>query len=305
LKRKILIGAAVALVGSIVVVAINRSGADTAEPTTAAAAAVEPTPYSTVKHEPEPKPKPEATAKTDDELRARFRELVADKQHQDATEALSQLCERDWKLLDQPEARSAVVELLVLVAELEGAASDRPFELVAAKLGTLGPDLLFELHTSGAGTAAGRRAEELLRDDKLRERGTAALRVAYDLRAAPNCDAVAIRLIGARQDGDQRAKTELERVHTCAQGAKCCMRGNERVAAVIRILDLKLGGGSAAAGPAKSERTAAPSVEPATPPGQGKVPTAPATATPATTPEAPSSDETATPPPAPDGDVYD
>ncbi|MBW2527049.1 MAG: hypothetical protein JRI23_22905 [Deltaproteobacteria bacterium] len=313
LKRDLLIGAVVAVVGSIIIVAVNRRGEEPSTPAAANTATAASKPRASAV--PQPRPQPTATVRTDAELRDHFQKLVAAKQHEDAIQALGELCERDWRLFFGPSARTAVLELLVAAAELQGTAADRPFELVAAKLDTLGPDLLFELYTTRGGTKAAARAAELLRDDKLRERGTPALRVAYDLRMAPNCDAVAIHLIPARQDGDQRAKTELERVHTCAEGTKCCMRGNERVAAVIRTLEVKLGSGTADSedveddGPATPEPSAAPTVEPSAPPGSGKVPTAAVTATPAAPPTASPAttpaDPGTTPSPPPGDELYD
>jgi hypothetical protein len=76
-------------------------------------------------------------------------------------------------------------------------------------MGTAGPDLLYELLTTRGGSKAAKRADELLRDEAVRSRGSPAMRVAYDLRTAKTCDAKRALYERAGEEGDRRALGQL------------------------------------------------------------------------------------------------
>ena len=66
-------------------------------------------------------------------------------------------------------------------------------------------DLLYDLMVASDNEDVKARAKRLLAEAPVRERGTAALRIAYDLRTAETCSAQAALLDRAAAEGDRRA----------------------------------------------------------------------------------------------------
>ncbi len=95
-------------------------------------------------------------------------------------------------------------------AQTPGAASALAFEIMSEKLGSRGPDLLFELSQQDPkGKEAGIKARDqallLLEKDSVRAHFSPALRIAMDLDKAPTCQARLPLLSRASSLGDERS----------------------------------------------------------------------------------------------------
>ncbi len=80
---------------------------------------------------------------------------------------------------------------------------DRALALMAANMGALGPDLLWKHAKSNS--PARQEAAELLDEPTVRQRGSPALRIAYDLSKAKGCKAKAALLDRVVVEGDARS----------------------------------------------------------------------------------------------------
>jgi hypothetical protein len=88
-------------------------------------------------------------------------------------------------------------------AGLPGQTSKLAIEAMTSHMGSAGPDLLYELMLNDAKMSA--QAQALLAQPAIRERGTPALAVAYDLRLAKTCSAKVPLLKRAAELGDERS----------------------------------------------------------------------------------------------------
>ncbi|HVY46373.1 MAG TPA: hypothetical protein VHB21_10865, partial [Minicystis sp.] len=100
---------------------------------------------------------------------------------------------------------------------------DELFTVITDKMGTHGPDILYELVTTRGGSRAAERADALLKDPAIVARGTPAMRIAYELRAAP-CEKKPPLFERAKTDGDTRALGQLVMIRDAcySRGAACC-----------------------------------------------------------------------------------
>jgi hypothetical protein len=145
-----------------------------------------------------------------------------------ATEDLARLIELEPKSAENGEVRGDIVELSMRVMLLTGGEPDRVFDLISTKMGTPGIDILYELLTTRGGSRAATRAEELLGDEKVRARGTPAMRIAYDLRSAHGCEDKKALFARARTDGDNRTLGQLQLLNrSCGRRAKSCCLQND------------------------------------------------------------------------------
>jgi hypothetical protein len=132
-------------------------------------------------------------------------------------------------------------------AETPGNASTSAFELMSGPLGSIGPDLLYQLSLSDA--KGDGRARALLATPAVQALATPALRVALDVRAAAGCEAVPALLPRARALGDQRTAALLAGL---AQGSKSgcgkwkrspcvaqCKDQSKEILDVVRIIQLR------------------------------------------------------------------
>jgi serine/threonine-protein kinase len=80
-------------------------------------------------------------------------------------------------------------------------------------LGSSGVDLLLDVWLSAQGASVpSQRAKKLLEDPKVREQGTAAARIALELREAKGCDAQKALLPRAKSEADDRSSIPLGRL---------------------------------------------------------------------------------------------
>jgi serine/threonine-protein kinase len=120
----------------------------------------------------------------------------------------------------------------------------RLMDLIKDRLGEGGVDVLFELMVNRGGTGANWHAVQLLDDEKLRDRGTPAFRVAYELRDASSCAKVQSLLARAALEGDHRASRELEIItgpkRQCQARGCCLQQGDEQVKAAKEAIKARL-----------------------------------------------------------------
>jgi len=132
-------------------------------------------------------------------------------------------------------------------AETPGNASELAYDLMTGPLGSVGPDLLYQL--SAADQKGDGRARKLLAAPEVQALASPALRVALDVRAAAGCEAVAALLPRARSLGDQRSATLLANQ---AQGSKSgcgkwkrspcvaqCKDQSKEILEVVRVIQLR------------------------------------------------------------------
>ena len=121
-------------------------------------------------------------------------------QHALALENLAQLFDQNAALIEDPELRT-----LLLDAARSQEAADAAFELLESKLGSAGPDLLFELATGRGSQRAASRATAALKRDEVRALASPELLVALDLRSAASCQAKKAVLPRVEELGDERS----------------------------------------------------------------------------------------------------
>ena len=105
-----------------------------------------------------------------------------------------------------------------------------------------GIDVLYEVIARRGGSTAARIASELVARPEVRARGSAAFRVALDLREAP-CAEKASLADRARVEGDGRALAVLSalRATDCdATSGACCIFDHPAVETAVRDLDQRL-----------------------------------------------------------------
>jgi len=165
--------------------------------------------------EPEPSSSAEAT-----EARAKFVKEVDSGRYKTAVESLAALLEKDRGAPREKETRAAIVELSMRVMLLQGPEPEMVFGLICQRMGKTGIDILYELLTTRGGSRGAKRAEELLKDEKIRKKGSDAMRVAYDIRTARGCDDKKAFLYPARKYGDRRTLGQLYELNRTCGGRK-------------------------------------------------------------------------------------
>ena len=179
------------------------------------------------------------------EARVQFERDVDARRLKEAAASFADLLEIDPLAPKDSDVREAILKLAMQVALLEGPEPDKVFELIATKTGTVGADILYDIVANRGGSRAWRYAEELLKDESVRARGTPAMRVAYDLRAAKGCEDKIALLDRASADGDGRTYGQLQTVNRdCSRRShECCLRTNPRFKAALEAIRVRLNGG--------------------------------------------------------------
>jgi serine/threonine-protein kinase len=171
---------------------------------------------------------------------AEIRALVAQGEHEQAVDRLALLASAHPNALASDEVQALAVELALAITPPKGDLADRLFGLLSEGMGAAGIDVLYRLHRDKSGGDAAERADALLKDDAVRGRASEALRLAYQLRHTPNCDAVLALLERIETEGDKRALDELDVMASCASTDRCCLGDNERLAATRAALEKRL-----------------------------------------------------------------
>jgi hypothetical protein len=212
--RLYLIGTAAITVIIILAIALrpswpeNESRLPQARSTAAAAPQGPATPMKPKKSDPPP------TAETTDsagakELRARLEKSARSGSAGSFVTDLDRLLEVEPQAAEDREIKNAIIEVMLRIMISDSPHIDPLFKIVQDKMGTAGPDLLYELVTTRGGSRAAKRADELLRDEAVRSKGSPAMRIAYDLRTAKTCDAKRALYERAGEEGDRRTLGQL------------------------------------------------------------------------------------------------
>jgi serine/threonine-protein kinase len=167
-------------------------------------------------------------------LRADMRAAADSKEWDRGAEALVQLADRDPNAFeDRDIARAAVgIAAGITLGADKRADADKVFDALSTKLGAAGLDILYDIVSTRGGSNAASRASKILRNKKVLERASPALRIAIELRDAPSCKERLALLDRAKKDGDTRAVAVLDiwRAQRCIAGAgECCFRTNSAV----------------------------------------------------------------------------
>jgi serine/threonine-protein kinase len=165
------------------------------------------------------------------EVRA-LEDALAKGELETAAAHLAELAETDGAA-STVDVQKAAMELASKSALQGGPVADRVFELLSEDMDSAGIDVLYRLHTEKGGSKAADRATSLLGEEEVRARGSPALRIAYDLRHAQNCEALVALLDRAEKEGDERALGELTNVLSCANRDRCCLQGDARVTGAV------------------------------------------------------------------------
>lgn len=145
-----------------------------------------------------------APSGTSRELRTRLAQQVRGGKLKDATDTFEALIAADPRSAEDVDVRSDIMELASKVEFAGGREADRVYDALGSKMGSLGPDVLYAIVTGKGGSKAATRAEKLLEREDVRQRATAATRIAFDLWNAKSCPDKAALLDRARDDGDGR-----------------------------------------------------------------------------------------------------
>ncbi|MEZ4219506.1 MAG: protein kinase [Polyangiaceae bacterium] len=109
--------------------------------------------------------------------------------------------------LDPVLAKDVKIRGLMLKLALTESTGARAMNVMGHEMGAAGPDLLYDLYVTMP--AVRDRARDLLRSPAVRQRASAALTIAFDLRSAPNCEARLALLPRANAQGDERSAATL------------------------------------------------------------------------------------------------
>lgn len=135
--------------------------------------------------------------------------------------AASRLLDAAPSTVTDPELRQAIL----MAANGSPNASAAAFDIMSAKMGSRGPDLMYELLIApNMGKLPKEQAQSLLRSEAVRELATPALLIAFDLRTALPCARKAL-FERAREEGDARAVAYL-RPLTVTTGCGFLRRGD-------------------------------------------------------------------------------
>ncbi|MFO0591454.1 MAG: hypothetical protein U0441_28150 [Polyangiaceae bacterium] len=148
--------------------------------------------------------------------------------------------------IDRADVRKMVGDAAVyaLVASPQGGAlapeAERIFTFLTTRAGTAGPDILFDLVATRGGTRAATYAEDLLKRDDIRAKGTPALRIAADMRLAATCQDRTALFERAKAEGDRRVLATLFTMARCGRGpTDCCMANDAAYREVVRVITTK------------------------------------------------------------------
>jgi len=166
------------------------------------------------------------------DARAKFAKDMQQRRIKESVASLLALLEVDPTAPADSDVRDDVIELAMRVTLLESGEPEALFDAISSKMGTVGADILYELITTRGGSRAARRAEDLLKNQAVRARGSPALRVAYELRVAKTCDDKIALLDRAKTDGDGRALGHLQMLNRdCGRRSRdeCCLKDEPKL----------------------------------------------------------------------------
>ncbi len=145
---------------------------------------------------------------------------------------LNRLVDIEPAAIDRADVRKMIADVAVqsLAPSPGGQVSpeaERMFTFLTTRAGTAGPDILFDLVTTRGGTRAATNAEELLRRPDVVAKGTAAFKIANELRVATTCQDRTKLFERVKTEGDRRVLQFLFQMARCGKGPTDCCMGNE------------------------------------------------------------------------------
>lgn len=158
---------------------------------------------------------------------------------------LERLLALDPTAIDRFDVRKLIADAAVfgMTAGPDGKLNpdgQRLFTFLTTKAGSVGPDILFELVTTRGGSRAATYAEEAMRDKALRDKGTPAFRIAYDLRAAATCQDRLALLDRVKAEADRRVLATLFQMARCGHGpSDCCLATDPAYKEAVRVINAK------------------------------------------------------------------
>jgi serine/threonine-protein kinase len=161
----------------------------------------------------EPSAKPSGSTR---ELRTRLSKEVRGDKMKDAVATIEALvaadpsAAEDAGVADDVEAAAARLAYLGANDPKQTATSDRLFDLIATKMGSAGPSILYRMATQRGGSKAGDRAKALLGDEDVRGRAKPALKITIELFVTRGCKEKAALLDRARDEGDASTLGRLQ-----------------------------------------------------------------------------------------------
>lgn len=192
-----------------------------------------PLPPQTAAPQAPPGPEPVSKLVSAREVRARFHDNVQNRRFTESIAAMRRLLELDPKAAEDGDVRHDLIELAMRVMLVQGREPEEVFDIITVRIGPVGGDILYELLTTRGGSRAAKQAEDLLRDPTVRARGTAAMRIAYDLRVARSCEEKIALFHRAKAEGDSRTLGQLQMLnHSCGRrggNGDCCLHNDSRL----------------------------------------------------------------------------
>ena len=145
---------------------------------------------------------------------------------------LNRLVDIEPAAIDRADVRKMITDVAVqaLAPSPGGAVSpeaERMFTFLTTRAGAAGPDILFDLVTTRGGTRAAKHAEELLARPDVVAKGTAAFKIANELRVAATCQDRTKLFERAKTEGDRRVLQFLFQMARCGKGPTDCCLGND------------------------------------------------------------------------------
>ena len=177
--------------------------------------------------------------------RAELWKAVAKHDPRRGAQAVIALADVEPAAFREPDVIAAAANLAATMDALDAGVANTMFDLFSQKLGAEGVDVLFELvRTRGAERGPGKRAMDLLRDERVVSKASPALRVLLELRAAP-CPRKRELFERAATEGDARMLLELRslRGSPCPKRAgPCCFKTDKPLYDAIATLKARVGG---------------------------------------------------------------
>ncbi len=228
--RSYVVGLAAITVAVVVAAAVRPSDWERDDVVPAAVASAVASAGGAEKEKPSAKPVPSAVKEVVVTLSAAELRAAAEKNLRTGNAggyitSLEQLFETEPSAAAEREIKNGIIETLMRVMMGDNANADRLFALIEHKMGTNGPDLLYELLTTRGGSRAAKRAEEMLGSAEFREKGTPEFRIAYDFRMAKTCADKEALFERAGKDGDKRVLGPMQMMNRdCGgrRGGECC-----------------------------------------------------------------------------------
>ena len=138
-----------------------------------------------------------------------------------------------WLMLDPSASADLALQTDIGAIATRPGPSDAAIALLAARMGTPGVDILYDLgYASQQIPSVARRARVTLAQPQVRAHAGPSAAILLDLRDAPSCEAKRALLPRVKTDADRRALPILQPL-TAGRGQSACMRGDSALTDAI------------------------------------------------------------------------